>query len=248
MKYSIDSRSDFSKNDLMSILDVFPHQGVVLEEARNVVKYFTYKDICLNIKAFKIPNIINRFAYRYVRQSKAKRSFLYSQKLVELGVKTPQPIAYIEYSNLLGLTKSYYISKQIEVDYEFRALLSKDIDDIKKVLIAFTRFTYEMHKKGVLFIDHSPGNTLIKEMPEGYEFYLVDLNRTKFLNKELPLNVGIKNFYRLGSTPEMVKVIATEYARLRNVDEKYVVDLMMKQTMDHNLAVEKKKARRNNNR
>lgn len=245
MDYSIDSKSDFSKEDLKIILDIFPNQGVVLEEDRNVVKYFTYKDISINVKSFKRPNILNRFVYKYIRQSKAKRSFLYAQNLVELGVGTPAPIAYIEYSNIYGLRDSFFISKQIEVDYEFRALLSKNIEEIKDVLIAFTRFTYDMHMKGVFFIDHSPGNTLIKKTKEGYQFFLVDLNRTKFFNREIPLHLGIKNFYRLGSSAEMVEVMAKEYARLRAADENYVLNTMMKQTLSHNFAVARKKARRN---
>ena len=164
---------------------------------------------------------------------------------MNLDIGTPQPIAFIEKSSLLGLNDSFYISRQIDVDYEFRALLSRDITEIREVLIAFTRFTHNMHKKGVYFIDHSPGNTLIKETSTGYDFYLVDLNRTKFYPEEISLELGIKNFYRLGSTPEMVEVMAKEYAKLRNVDENHVLSMMMKMTMKHNAAVAIKKAKRN---
>jgi len=245
MMFSIDEKSDYLKEDIVNILDKFMREGTVLEEDRNVVKYFDYKGLSLNVKAFKRPNIINRFAYKYIRPSKAKRSFLYAQKLVNLDIGTPQPIAFIEKSSLLGLNDSFYISRQIDVDYEFRALLSRDITEIREVLIAFTRFTHNMHKKGVYFIDHSPGNTLIKETSTGYDFYLVDLNRTKFYPEEISLELGIKNFYRLGSTPEMVEVMAKEYAKLRNVDENHVLSMMMKMTMKHNAAVAIKKAKRN---
>lgn len=244
MMFGIDYKSDFLKEDVVNILDKFTREGTVLEEDRNVVKFFDYKGLSINVKAFKRPNIINRFAYKYIRPSKAKRSFLYAQRLVGLGIGTPQPIAFIEKSNFFGLNDSFYISKQIDVDYEFRALLTRNIIEIKEVLIAFTRFTYNMHKEGVYFIDHSPGNTLIKENANGYDFYLVDLNRTKFYPKEISIELGIKNFYRLGSTPEMVEVMAKEYAKLRSVDENYVLSMMMKLTMKHNAAVALKKAKR----
>ena len=230
--------------EILDIPKVFHTKGALLFQHRNIIKTMDINDITLNVKSFRIPHIINRFAYKYIRQSKAKRSYKYAEKLLSLGISTPQPVAYIENSNLLGLTESYYISLQSNCDYVFKDLLSKNICEIEDILIEFTRFTYKMHSKGVFFIDHSPGNTLISKTDNGYDFCLVDLNRTKFYNKEISLDLGIKNFYRLGSTPEMVEVMAKEYALLRGADEEYVLNKMMQQTMAHNLAVAKKKAKR----
>jgi len=244
MNLEINSEYDLSQDDILEILDLFRSEGVVIDDVRNTIKTVNYKGIILNVKSFKIPNVINRFAYKYIRQSKAKRSFLYAKKLLSFGMNTPSPIAFIEYSNSFGITNSFYLSIQQEVDYTFKELIGSEIANIKSVLIEFTRFTYKMHKKGVFFIDHSPGNTLISKTNNGYDFYLVDLNRTKFYNKEISLDLGIKNFYRLGSTPEMVEVMAKEYALLRGADEEYVLNKMMQQTMAHNLAVAKKKAKR----
>lgn len=71
---------------------------------------------------------------------------------------------------------------------------------------------------------------------------MVDLNRTKFTS--IDMNLGIKNFYRLGSNEEMVKVMAKEYAKLWNADEDYVFEQMLELTMSHNESVRKRKAKK----
>ena len=66
-------------------------------------------------------------------------------------------------------------------DLTFREL-TKDLNypDHEIILRAFTRFTFQLHENGINFLDHSPGNTLVKKVGKEYEFYLVDLNRMNF--------------------------------------------------------------------
>lgn len=244
MNYSINKKYSDLEETILSIPELFENSNEVIMKNRNTIKVIETEGLRLNVKSFKVPNIVNRFAYKYVRPSKAKRSFEYANKLLDKGINTPEPVAYLEYSNCLGLTNSYYISIQEDCDYTYRDIIGKDIEEIRDVLVDFTKFTYKIHEAGVYFIDHSPGNTLISEKENGYKYSLVDLNRTKFFNKPLDIELGIKNFYRLGSTPEMVNVMADEYARLRGVDQEMVRNKMMKMTMDHNEAVIKKKLRR----
>ena len=76
---------------------------------------------------------------------------------------------------------------------------------------AFTRFTYKLHKNNILFLDHSPGNTLITKPGKDYTFSLVDLNRMVF--KPLSFEERIKNFQRLTIHESMVKIMSDEYAK-----------------------------------
>ena len=46
---------------------------------RNIIKIINIDGVDLNIKAFKIPNLINRIAYNFFRKSKAQRSFEYAK-------------------------------------------------------------------------------------------------------------------------------------------------------------------------
>jgi len=242
MRYEINPSYSLLKEKILDIPRIFENEGQVIQDGRNLIKSINIDGLTFNIKSFKTPNLINKYAYRYLRKSKAKRSFQYGSKLLKLGVSTPDPVAYIEYSKLGGLTRSYYISIQAEYDYTFRELIGQNIENINDVLIEFTRFTYNFHKQGIYFIDHSPGNTLIKENDSGFNFYLVDLNRTKFTS--IDIDLGIKNFYRLGSTKEMVEVMAKEYAKLWNTDENSVIEKMMQLTMSHNEAIKKRKAKK----
>lgn len=244
MNYEINEKYSSLKEVVLNIPKLFEESDNIIYKGRNTIKILNVDGLNLNIKSFKIPNIVNRFAYKYVRPSKAKRSFHYGQKLLSKGINTPDPVAYIEYSTCLGLTYSYYISIHEQSDYTFRELIGRNIDEISGVLTAFTRFTYKLHEQGVYFIDHSPGNTLVKELGDSYKFSLVDLNRTKFYEKPLDVELGIRNFYRLGSTPEMVEIMAKEYARLRDIDPIIVLESMMKQTMEHNANVVKRNIKR----
>jgi hypothetical protein len=81
---------------------------------RNVIKLFDLNGQTINIKSFKVPNIVNKVAYKYFRKSKAKRSFEYATILLENGIGTPQPLAYYENYNSIGLRDSYYVSEHLE--------------------------------------------------------------------------------------------------------------------------------------
>jgi hypothetical protein len=196
---------------------------------RNTIKLFKLEDQVINIKSFKVPNIFNQIAYRFLRKSKAQRSFEYANKLIDLGIGTPQPIAYFEFSSFLLFKKSFYVSEHLECDLTYRELTTNfNYPDYETILRAFTRFTFKLHEKNILFLDHSPGNTLIKKVDGEYKFYLVDLNRMQF--KPMNFQTRIKNFSRLTIHKSMVEIMSDEYAKLSNEDYYKVFDLMWSNT------------------
>lgn len=208
--------------------------------ARNTIKLFDLGTQTINVKSFKIPNIFNQIAYKFFRKSKAQRSFEYANKLIKLGIGTPQPIAYYEFATPFLFKKSYYISEHLECDLTYRELTTNfDYPDYETILRAFTRFTFKLHKDNILFLDHSPGNTLIKKVKDHYDFYLVDLNRMKF--KPLSFETRIKNFSRLTIHKSMVEIMSDEYAKLCNEDYNKVFDLMWRSTEDFQRKFHRKK-------
>lgn len=231
------------KDELLKLPLRFETEGEVLKANRNVIKKLKLENMVLNIKSFKIPHFINKIAYAYFRKSKARRSFEYAETLIRKGIPTPTPVAYIEKREGLGwMTSSYYISLQLD-EPTFRDLRNNKPDDWESLLRAFTRFTYDFQQKGVYFLDHSPGNTLIRRTDEGkYEFYLVDLNRMKF--KKLTLEEGLKNFSRLGISKEDAGIIADEYALLTGGDLHEMTNTLVKWVVEENERVEKKSALR----
>ncbi|WP_343617838.1 Kdo domain containing protein [Flavobacterium sp.] len=181
---------------------------------RNKIKLFSIDDKTINIKSFKIPNLINKVAYRYFRKSKAKRSFEFATILLEKGIGTPQPIAFLENFNLIGLKDSYYASEHLITELTYRELVEiPDYQDHDNILRQFVKFTFDLHEKGVEFLDHSPGNTLIKKIDNSkYEFFLVDLNRMNF-HDAMSFEQRMNNFSRLTPKKEMIEVMSNEYSK-----------------------------------
>ena len=143
----------------------FQQSSAVLHQARNELRVVEFADENYVIKAFKIPHLVNRFAYRYLRDSKAKRSYDYSLKLgAEL---CPEAVAYSEYYKKGLLDKSYYISRHFQYDYTIRSVLNHTIEHYDDVLQQFAAFTFKLHEKNILHRDYSPGNVLVKKQEEG---------------------------------------------------------------------------------
>ncbi|MEW7292726.1 lipopolysaccharide kinase InaA family protein [Aquimarina sp. 2304DJ70-9] len=231
-RFVVHSSQTLLKPEIRNAIDNFEAYEDILGEAeRNVIKIVTINDKKYTIKSFKVPNIINQVAYRFFRKSKAERSFSYANKLLKLGINTPFPVAYDLYMSSFLFKRSYYVSDLVDCDLTYRELTTDfSIPDYDKILRAFTRFTFKLHEKGINFLDHSPGNTLIKREGDGYEFYLVDLNRMQF--GEMDFNTRIKNFVKLTIHESMVKTMSNEYAKCTGEDEKKIFDLMWKYTRE----------------
>lgn len=194
---------------------------------RNSLKLFQLGDQTINIKSFKKPNLINSFIYGFLRPSKAQRSFNYAHKLLEKEIGTPQPIAYFEERTAFRFKRSYYVSEHLEYDLTYRELVKEsEYTGDESILTAFGKFTYELHKKGIEFLDHSLGNTLITIKNENYHFYLVDLNRMKF--GMMDFETRMKNFERLSKDKEHVRHMARGYAQESGENEETIYQTMHK--------------------
>jgi hypothetical protein len=205
---------NFNQVEFITHIDNFDTTGVLFGDGkRNKIKLFELEGKTINVKSFKIPNIINKIAYKYVRKSKANRSFEFASTLLKMGIGTPQPIAYFENYNWLGLQDSYYACEHLTCELTFRELVEiPDYPEHAIILQQFMHFCFELHEKGVEFLDHSPGNTLIVNTAPGqYHFYLVDLNRMQF-HEEMSFEQRMKNLSRLTPKAEMVKQMSVFYA------------------------------------
>ncbi len=232
------------QREIQNCIDNFQNQGkVFIEGNRNTIKLFELDDEIINIKSFKKPSLINKIAYKYFRKSKAKRSFEFASILAEKGIGTPKPIAYYENFDFIGLKESFYACEHLECDLTYRELVETDYPDAENILRQFTQFTFDMHEKGIEFLDHSPGNTLIINEGGGkYSFYLVDLNRMKFHDKPLDFYARMKNLSKITPHREMIAVMSNEYAKLyAEKSENEVFELMWKLTSDFQYRFYRKK-------
>lgn len=232
--------STLSRKRFQDVLNLFYASKQQLGDDRNLIKIVNYDGQKLVVKAFKIPNFINKIAYRFFRKSKAARSYYNAQYLEKHGIGTPAPVAFLEKVSGWGFYDSYYVSAYYDHDFTFREITNdENLANKERILIQFTRFMYNMHEAGIYFLDHSPGNTLIKRANGVFTFALVDLNRMKFY--DIPYEHRLKNFERLSPKKWMYEIMGTEYAKLSGTDAQQTIATMWQHTQDFQAAFHKKK-------
>jgi len=214
MNFVINPKFKKDERAILAIVANFSTLGKKFDQReRNQIRLIDLNGEIINVKSFKKPNFINKIIYRYFRKSKAKRSFEHANILLQNQIGTPEPIAFVEKFDFFGLTESYYLSRHLNYDLTFREI-SQDFSypDSENILKQFTQFCYKLHQKGIEFLDHSPGNTLIEKTDEKqYKFYLVDLNRMRF-HKKMNFKTRIKNLSHLTPKQEIVRFMSREYA------------------------------------
>jgi len=203
------------KDDILSTLKKFKYDGRLIGDgSRNVIKVFKLKGVHFNFKLFKQHNIINRHIYKFYRKSKAQRSFEYAHMLLRKSYWTPKPIAYIENHDIIGLTSSYYVSEQLEDCWTFdHVLRDPAFADREEIIKEYTSLMFRLHNDGILFLDNSPNNFLIRKENDAYSIYMVDLNRMSFYDS-IDLNKRLANFARLSNDPQVIRIIAEQYSYL----------------------------------
>lgn len=244
MKYTIHDHYKKYQDTIIELIINFLNEGkVFVIGKRNIIKLFEINGEIINVKSFKKPNFINKIVYRYFRKSKAERSYSFAMRLKEMQIGTPQPIAFFENYSFIGLKESYYICEHINDVVEFREIIHNEFFENRESIIrAFTRFTFELHEKGVEFLDHSPGNTLVKQTQENnYSFYLVDLNRMRFHQNNFDFFRRMKNLSKMTNSKEIVQIMSNEYAMLCGEDENKIFNTLWKLTCAFQFQFHRKK-------
>lgn len=213
MYYKISDNFTQLTEQIKDIKSYFNDSKHSIHKARNELRVTKIDNVDVVIKSFKVPHLLNQIVYSFFRDSKAEKSYEYSLRLQALNISTPEPIAYIEFYRFGLLKESYFINRHIEYDFTIREVFNDpDFKDHDKILEEFAKFTYDLHQKGVLHLDYSPGNILIKKVDNEYQFYLVDINRMKF--QELDPIERFKNFSKLWAHTEDLTIIAKSYAEI----------------------------------
>ena len=235
MKYKIIEEK--YKEFTINIKDYFINSDESIHKARNEIKIINYKNARFAVKAFKIPNIVNKIAYSYFRDSKAKKSYENSVQIIDF---VPKPISYIENYKFGLLMDSYFISESFDYDFTIREpLLETEYIDKEKIFKAFAKFTFDLHEKGIYHLDYSPGNILIKKVEDEYIFKIVDINRMQF--KALSKEERLLNFSKLWAKDEDLKIIIEEYAMLLNYNKLDSIKDGLKYSNIHKEKTENKK-------
>ncbi len=203
------------------IEDYFNNSNIILQNARNTIKEIEFKGQKLVVKSFKKPILINRFIYTYLRKSKAERAYDFALKTHKF---TPKAIACVRYYPLFLLTKSYFICEKFDFDFDMQApLFNFELANRALIFQKFSEFIFELHANQIVHQDLSPGNILIKQTKQGYEFRIIDINRMVF--KTLSNKQKAKNFNKLWADDSDLAIILSHYADLAGLDKASFVKL-----------------------
>ena len=202
----------------------FEREGVTLHSGRNLIKRLGIAGpggdpIEVVVKAFAVPAPVRGFVYANLRRSKASRCMTNAEKLTQMGLGTPDPMASIQYEDYRCLRRSYYICRYWPNDQDLTALLYRGVPpgaDERALLEALAQFSAVQHDRGVLHLDYNPGNILVRSEGAGFEFALVDLNRLRF--RRLDLGDRLSGLARLTTRDDCLRIIGRRYARLYGAD------------------------------
>jgi hypothetical protein len=242
MRYKINPKYKELETCLLHLPDNFETSGKSIYKGRNEIKVFEHKGLQLNVKSFKIPHLINKIAYAWLRGSKAKHSYEYGMEILKRGSNTPEPVAVVELLKNGLFNRSYYVSIHHSYDFTIRDLIGFDFPDKENILKQFAVFTFEkLHKNGIHHLDYSRGNILISKHEHGkYDFSIVDINRLRF--EKMDYLKGLKNFSQIWASEEELEIVAREYARINQMDEEEAVALLIQLDKEHKERINKKKA------
>lgn len=222
MKIVINPKYEFLKDFITGLPERFPEEGVIIYNERNVLKSYQVQGVNLVVKSFRVPIFINRIAYSFFRKSKASRSYEYGMGILERGSSTPEPIAYIEEYKCGLLNRSYYCCINEADAMTVRSFMDGSNLQADDLLRSFVRFTAGLHQAGILHIDYSPGNILVKKTADGeYAFTVIDINRLRF--QEVSTENALRNFDRLALSPEVSTRLAGMYAECCSLDREETI-------------------------
>ncbi len=217
MKRVINAKYESLREWIESVPDCFASQGKVVYDARNQIRLITAPDgteVC--VKRFHAPRFLNRIGYTFFRAPKAKRAYENALTLLERGIATPEPIAYILCGKGL-LEESYLITRQSQLTRNFYEFGDGVVEGKEDILRAFARYTAAAHEAKIYHLDYSPGNILFDRVEGEWCFEMIDINRLT-THSSIGLRRGCSNFARLWGKEELHLIIAMEYADARGFD------------------------------
>ena len=180
-----------SDQDTEILLDRRNRVGVVALPQQDESK------IDIVIKEFRSRGV-NRLKSLFLR-GKAFKSWRGAVALVERGIETPPPVAYLKKRKGLFLDQSFFLAERIGGVEEIRFLFPKlPPSELRRLLVSLSQNLFTCHKKGILHRDLSDGNILVKKDKQGeFRFYLIDTNRIR-IKKRIGLLSAVKSLVRLG--------------------------------------------------
>ena len=190
----------------------FEDEGKTIYQGRNLIKVFDAPhDMQINVKRYRIPVGINRLVYSLgIRKPKGLRGYQYPRVLLEKGIDTPEPIAYIE-------------DRKGGLIFQFRSRAPQE--QWQPMVEPLASFAAKIHEQQLMHRDFSPGNVLWDVIDGTYQFSVVDINRMYF--GEVDMKQGCENFARLWGPKEFFFELIRAYAKNRHFNEEEAIRIAL---------------------
>jgi tRNA A-37 threonylcarbamoyl transferase component Bud32 len=166
---------------------------------------YQHSEIC--VKRYNYQNFFYALKYLF-RNSRAKKAWKNANALINRGISTPSPVAFLEKRTLHFLHHSLFISTWINdsvsldrfFEKRFKDVLTGDLLKEKWQLISdAARYVRSMHKAQISHGDLKAKNILVKGSEGRYLFYLLDLDSLK-VKKAVSRKDRIKDLSRLNAS------------------------------------------------
>jgi hypothetical protein len=140
--------------------------------------------------------------------------------LLEKGIKTPFPVAYIEVKKNGFFHTGYLVTEY--VDYPLLSHLNVEEytqEELKKLSSSFIYFTISLQEKRILPLDYNPGNIFYfyNKKNDCYDFALTDINRMRFGRVPWTRDT-MRSFEQFGLSTEHLYDFMLKYSAERGVD------------------------------
>lgn len=215
-------------------------EGELLYDKRNKIRRFTLEDgRVVIVKQYKKPNFFQRICYSTFWNNKAKKSYIFGNRLLNLGIDTPRPIAAVTYYNNIGMVNRYYFASTEDSRPDCLILRDGNMDNPQPLIDALSAYLIHLHEVGFLHGDTNLSNFLYSRNADGtFSFSVIDTNRSRFLGRPASRKEALSNLIRLTHKRSLLSEIITSYALQRgwNADEAV-------QTVFH--LIEKREKRKN---
>jgi tRNA A-37 threonylcarbamoyl transferase component Bud32 len=117
---------------------------------------------------------------------------------------------------------------------------NKELEQRDKLIKKFVLFTHKLHENGIMFLDHSTSNTIIKKIEGDYRLFLIDLNRMNF--KKMNFEDRLINFRRLNLSDDSIKKVSHFYSEIVNVNKDLIFEKI--KTYSQNFQINRRKRKK----
>lgn len=215
-KYAINMRREWDITVLEELIG--KHTDSLMKRRDNVIKLShktaithlplsgeSNERVC--IKEYRYPSAFKKFFYPFCH-SPARKAWFAAHGLIAADVHTPKPIALIEEKRTGMIKRSFFITEGIfdcQPCYQYiRNTFGNRQKEVafsvkRRFAVCLAASFKQIHDSGVYHGDLKESNIMVRELPDAWDFFYIDLDRVSF-NKNITRRRKIKNLSQLNAS------------------------------------------------